>query len=131
MSKQALLGLILEREGVVSRRQVEAILAEQARLRALGRPVAFGKAALDLGLVSQAQITHALKLQARVSYPPGGRKRLGMYLLEAGLIGPSQLAGALDEQATRGLKLGEILVAHGWLNEPVLEAVLTQQAREA
>lgn len=130
VNKQALFGLILEREGVIVGRQIESILAEQARLKASGRSVAFGQVALDLGLINQAQIMHALKLQAKVSYPAGGRKRLGMYLLEAGLLTPSQLASALDEQATRGEKLGVILIEHGWLAEPVLEAVLAQQRRE-
>ena len=50
-----------------------------------------------------------------------GRKRLGDHLVEAGLVNDVQLRYALSEQATVPLKLGEILVRHGWLTEQTVE----------
>jgi hypothetical protein len=127
---QPLLGVILERENILTRAQVLALIAEQKRRRVLGQPVAFGQIALDLKMVTPRQLQIALQLQAKLAVPPGQRKRLGLYLLEAGLISASQLLKALEEQAERGGKLGEILIARGWLNETMLEMFLALQANE-
>lgn len=46
------------------------------------------------------------------------KKPIGEILQEAGLIYPAQIEMALIEQSIyTNLKLGEILVLHGWLNE--------------
>lgn len=130
-ANQPLLGIILEREGSLNRTQVLAVLAEQKRLREAARPAAFGQIALELKLVTPHQLQRALQLQAKLAVPPGQRKRLGLYLLEAGLITPSQLLKALEHQVKAGGKLGEILIANGWLTETLLEMFLTLQKKEA
>lgn len=54
---------------------------------------------------------------------PGGeplapeKKPLGDILIEAGLIGPDELAKALEVQKVSSLRLGEVLVALGFLTE--------------
>ena len=48
-------------------------------------------------------------------------KRLGDHLLEAGLINPYQLEVAIHDQYHTGLRLGEIVVARGWVKEEIME----------
>ena len=40
---------------------------------------------------------------------------MGQILIEAGLISISQIELALQEQAENKLRIGEILVSHGWI----------------
>ena len=51
-------------------------------------------------------------------------KRLGSYLLEAGLITPAQVNVALNDQKATGMRFGEVLVARGWLKEQTVEWVM-------
>ncbi|NER01070.1 MAG: hypothetical protein F6K30_30995 [Cyanothece sp. SIO2G6] len=50
-----------------------------------------------------------------------GRKRLGSYLVEAGLINRGQIEVALNDQKVTGMKLGEILVTRGWIKQQTVE----------
>lgn len=122
-----LLGLILERDGTLRRDQVEAIIEEQARRRAAGRPTAFGEIAIDLRLVDPARIVVALRLQARLASPPGAPATLGARLLELGVIAPSLLAAALEEAGDADRGLGALLVGRGWISPYVIEAVLGER----
>lgn len=130
-SHKPLLGLILERENVLSATQVRAVMTEQQRLRELGRVAAFGAVALELRFLNERQLARGLQLQTKLAVPPGSRKPLGVYLLEAGLVTPSQLLKALEHQAAHGGLLGEILVERGWLAATMLEMFLKMQAKEA
>ena len=47
----------------------------------------------------------------------GEKKRLGDMLVEAGLISEEQLMKALEEQKSRGTRLGETLLALNFLDE--------------
>lgn len=51
-------------------------------------------------------------------------KRLGSYLVDAGLLSTDQVNVALNDQQTTGMRFGEILVAHGWLKEQTIEWVM-------
>jgi hypothetical protein len=51
-------------------------------------------------------------------------KRLGSYLLEAGLLTPAQVHVALNDQKATGMRFGEVLVARGWLKEQTVEWVM-------
>lgn len=51
-------------------------------------------------------------------------KRLGSYLLEAGLLTPAQVHVALNDQKATGMRFGEILVARGWLKEQTVEWIM-------
>lgn len=55
-------------------------------------------------------------------------KKLGEILIEQGLITPTKLAEALEEQKLTGEKIGEILIQKGWLSQEELEFCLTQQS---
>ncbi len=51
-------------------------------------------------------------------------KRLGDYLLEAGLLTNKQLEIALDEQQRTALRLGEIIHDQGWLDQQTIEYLM-------
>ena len=51
-------------------------------------------------------------------------KRLGNYLIEAGLLTPDQLEVALADQKITGMRLGEILVHRGWVKETTIEYLM-------
>lgn len=58
---------------------------------------------------------------------PPERKPLGEMMLEAGLIDQSQLREALEEGARTGLRLGEVVVGHGWASEEDVGRLLAEQ----
>ncbi len=49
------------------------------------------------------------------------KKPLGLILVEAGLISIGQVEVALQEQKDCGLKIGEILVLHGWIKQETVD----------
>jgi hypothetical protein len=51
-------------------------------------------------------------------------KRLGDYLVEAGLLTDSQIEVALADQLTTGLRFGEVLVRRGWIKEETIEYLM-------
>lgn len=55
-----------------------------------------------------------------ISYDPAD-KRLGSYLIDAGLLTPSQVDVALSDQAATGLRFGEIVVERGWVKKQTIE----------
>lgn len=52
------------------------------------------------------------------------RKRLGGYLVEAGLITPAQVDVALNDQKLTGMRFGEILAARGWVKQQTIEYLM-------
>jgi hypothetical protein len=54
------------------------------------------------------------------------RKRIGDYLIEAGLLTKSQVDVALNDQQTTEMKFGEILAARGWVKQQTIEFVMTK-----
>ncbi len=55
-----------------------------------------------------------------ISYDPTD-KRLGSYLIDAGLLSPSQVDVALSDQASTGLRFGEIVVERGWVKQQTID----------
>ncbi len=51
-------------------------------------------------------------------------KRLGDYLVEAGLLTESQIEVALADQLTTGLRFGEVLVRRSWVKEETIEYLM-------
>lgn len=51
-------------------------------------------------------------------------KRLGNYLVEAELLSPAQIEVALADQRMTGARLGDILVARGWLRQGTIEFIM-------
>jgi hypothetical protein len=61
---------------------------------------------------------------AWVSASTSERKRLGGYLVEAGLLTPSQVDVALNDQKLTGMRFGEILAARGWVKQQTIEYLM-------
>ena len=57
------------------------------------------------------------------------KKKLGDLLVEVGIITSEQLKEAIEEQKTKGGKLGQILISKGYITEDVLLAFLGRQCR--
>lgn len=62
--------------------------------------------------------------QARSGLVP--RKRLGGYLVEAGLLTPAQVDVALNDQKITGMRFGEILAARGWVKQQTIEYLMNK-----
>ncbi|MBM0743222.1 hypothetical protein JOY44_16660 [Phormidium sp. CLA17] len=62
----------------------------------------------------------------KVSHDPSSlrTKRIGGYLVEAGLLTPAQVNVALDDQKVNGLRFGEILAARGWVKQQTIEYLM-------
>lgn len=52
------------------------------------------------------------------------QKRLGGYLVEAGLLTPAQVDVALNDQKMTGMRFGEILAARGWVKQQTIEYLM-------
>ncbi|MNS47555.1 bacteriophage N4 adsorption protein B [compost metagenome] len=126
-SVKSLLGIILEREDYLNQVQVQAIMAEQERLKAAGKTGTFGELAMKLGFITPEQLKFAIQLQQKLAYAPGERKPLGAILLENGVIKPSQVHLALQKQAASGQRLGEVLIEQGAISEHLLQVFLQMQ----
>ncbi len=53
-----------------------------------------------------------------------GHKRLGAYLIEAGLINEAQVSVALNDQEATGMKFGEVLATRGWIKQQTIEYLM-------
>jgi len=61
------------------------------------------------------------RYQVQVNEGPRKPKRLGGYLLEAGLLTTDQVDVALSDQQATGMRFGDVLVARGWVKEQTVE----------
>lgn len=52
------------------------------------------------------------------------KKRLGGYLVEAGLLTTAQVDVALNDQKLTGMRFGEILAARGWVKQQTIEYLM-------
>ncbi len=52
------------------------------------------------------------------------KKRLGGYLVEAGLLTPAQVDMVLHDQKATGMRFGEILAARGWVKQQTIEYLM-------
>lgn len=89
-----------------------------------------------LGLYDVVDLGDPLAQQSRVAalaQSPSRRaqKRLGEYLVEAGLLTPQHIRQALMHQRDSGQRLGEILVAQGCLQEATVNFMVAHGALEA
>lgn len=114
------------------------LLREPRRLGArylLGNPAFVCQILLAklLGLHNSLEMDHAsleaaVQTFAAASRPP--QKRLGEYLVEAGLLTPQHIRQALVEQRHSGLRLGEILVSQGSVQEATVDFLVAHSALE-
>jgi thioredoxin reductase len=56
-------------------------------------------------------------------------KRIGTYLIEAGLVTSEQLQEALDEQAKIAMPLGKLLASRGWVSQQTIEFMMEKVIR--
>ena len=111
-----------------------------------------GQALLKDGVITEAQLNRALRIQALLEQPKqlgevlidlgyvgkqaitdavakhGPGMRIGDMLLEQGIITESDLASALELQKEQGIRVGEALIRLGILNERTLLFNLAHQA---
>jgi hypothetical protein len=63
-------------------------------------------------------------------YQPAQRlaspKRMGSYLVDAGLLTLDQINVALNDQQATGMRFGDIIVARGWLKEQTVEWIMAK-----
>ena len=111
MKPNALLGLILVREGILSRSQLDRALAEQQRRRETGVVVPLGVVVMELGLASEGQVKHALRLQKKLAWGPEEGVPLGVRLIENDLVAPSLLVSLMEEQARTGEAIEDMLLS--------------------
>ena len=115
----------------MSRENVLRVMKAQDEHEAAGnaRP-RFADVACYYKLVGATDMRYAISIADKLAVTPGQRRPLGYYLLEAGVLKPSQVLEALEEQAFYGSRLGEILIRNGWATDADIEAALnTQKAR--
>jgi hypothetical protein len=67
---------------------------------------------------------HSHHRQAPLSASP--LKRLGGYLVEAGLLTHDQVSVILNDQQATGMRFGDIVVARGWLKEQTIEWIVAK-----
>lgn len=74
----------------------------------------------DLSAVIPQDKLHANSAQPSLTES----KRLGDYLVEAGLLSKGQIEVALADQVNNNLKFGDILVRRGWIKEETIEYLM-------
>jgi hypothetical protein len=132
------LGQLLVEAGLVRADELEDALAEQ---RFNGRRL--GEILVARGAVSGPELTRALVEQCGIDLTlapapevstgelddggPQPWRPLGSLLVERGALSEAQLAEALREQRTNGLRLGEILVERGYVTALDLVAAVIDQ----
>jgi len=75
-------------------------------------------------------LTAAAQTLASASAARSPQKRLGEYLVEAGLLTPQHIRQALTEQRQSGPRLGEILVSRGCVDEATVDFIIAHGALE-
>jgi hypothetical protein len=53
-----------------------------------------------------------------------GMKRIGSYLVDAGLLTLGQIEVALNDQKVTGMRFGEILAARGWVKQQTVDYLM-------
>jgi hypothetical protein len=110
-----------------------AAVTEEQLLRALlqqeltGEPL--GEILVRQGAISVAVREGALGFQRTLSSPFRDRLRLGRMLLEASVVDPVTLEGAIRRQRGARVKLGDALLEMNVITQEVLETFLKRQRR--
>lgn len=84
----------------------------------------------DSLITDNATLEAASQALAENSISRNTQKRLGEYLVEAGLLTPQHIRQALMEQRQSGLRLGEILVSQGCVRETTVDFIVAHGALE-
>lgn len=130
MTNNLTLGLLLLKEGKITRDQLKKALLKQGEIRRFGRVQRIGEVFTKLGILSDDEVSSALEMQETLVVPHAGYTALGLMLIEAGILSPSQVFDALVEQQFTEKRIGQILVEKGIVTEGQLEPFLARQAQE-
>ncbi|MGH8600098.1 MAG: hypothetical protein ACRET1_05505 [Burkholderiales bacterium] len=119
------LGELLCEFGHITPAQLNRALAEQRRT---GQKL--GTILVRSALLTRPELDAALAFQTQQGNPSGsGRLKLGEILIASGAITFAQLDAALEQQTTSGRRLGEELVAAGYIRPQELERGLQLQQK--
>lgn len=127
--KIPMIGTVLMKERLITPEQLEAALKQQEALKKRGQVHPIGQVLIDMGAVDANQIRIALRIQQEIAVLRCESDKLGIQLLEANAINPTQLQVALADHRATGMRLGEALVARGYINEQQLEHFLRLQVK--
>ncbi|MEB3330782.1 MAG: hypothetical protein VKQ33_16270, partial [Candidatus Sericytochromatia bacterium] len=116
-----LLGLILVRQEVLGRTQLELALRYQVDQLGLGTPVLLGQAAVKLGFITHEQLSFALDFQARLRTLGEWDQRFAAFVLELGAVSPATLLYAVERLEDSGKPLTDVLVEEGWVLSLVVQ----------
>lgn len=130
VAKRPMLGMVLEGMRYLNKIQLLAVEAAQKEARARGESVPFGEMAIRKGFLGDEKLTEALGIQKEIAVALDSPKRLGFYLLEAGVVSPSQLRDALLTQRASAHPLGQVLVQLGAIDTSLLDTMLQIQRQE-
>lgn len=108
--ERKLLGALLVQSGHINNSQLDEAIAEQKRT---GEKL--GEVLIRLGLLTDLQLKALLDLQHNQESPLANPLRIGELLVSTGYITRQQLDKALTRQAQTGQKLGEVLMAEGYV----------------
>lgn len=127
--KIPMIGTVLIKERLITPNQLEQALARQGELKTKGKVAPIGQVLIEMGAVDENQIRIALRIQQEIAVLRCESDKLGIQLLEASVINPTQLQVALADHRATGMRLGEALVARGYINEQQLEHFLRLQVK--
>lgn len=129
-ARELQLGLLLIREGLITRDELKKALIKQGEIRRFGRHQRLGEVIVKLGYLAQEDIDGFAEVQEALAAPDHGHTPLGHLLIDRGLASPSQIFTLLGEQQFAEHKLGELLVNKGVITQEQLEELLADQAAE-
>lgn len=130
VAKRPMLGMVLEGMRYLNKIQLLAVEAAQKEARMRGESVPFGEMAIRKGFLADERLSEALSIQKEIAVALDSPKRLGFYLLEAGVVTPAQLRDALLSQRATAHPLGQVLVQQGAIDESLLDTMLQIQRQE-
>ena len=128
--KRPMLGMVLEGMRYLNKIQLLAVEAAQKEARTRNENVPFGEMAVYKGFLTADQLNEALSIQRDIAVALDSPKRLGFYLLEAGVVTPAQLRDALKNQKESGHPLGQVLVQLEAIDQGLLDTMLAIQRQE-
>ena len=129
-SKEMLLGLILVKEGLLTRDQLKKALLKQGEIRRFGRHQRLGEVICKLGFMSPEDLVGVLEIQKHLLDHGANHTPLGLLLIEHGMAQPSQVYDALVERQFSESRLGELLIEKGLISEAQLTKLLEHQHME-
>lgn len=124
------LGLLLLKEGRLTKDQLKKALLKQGEIRRFGRHQKLGEVIAKLGFLTDEEIAQAVEIQSTLIVQGSSHTLLGLLLVESGMLTPSQVFDALVEQQFTEKRLGQILQEKGLLTEAQLEPLLVKQTEE-